>query len=256
MLSEAERDAVLVTAREAIPRDTRLHRGDGDQRDAARHPADEARGGDRRGRGDRDHPALLHQGLLGSAAAQVRHYLAVAEASPIPVLIYNFPVNTGINLEPDTVARIAEHPNVCGDQGLVGEHPAGGADHPSHAEELPRCSLARRRRSCPRSPSAPRAESSRWPPSRRASSARCYALAGQGRWEEAKEVAARMMLADRGVVGPLRHRRPQGRAGSAGPLWRAVPGAPGRRRTADAIEDIKEVLATAGSALSTRGDER
>ena len=38
-------------------------------------------------------------------AALIRHYRTVADASPIPIILYNFPANTGINLEPETVAR-------------------------------------------------------------------------------------------------------------------------------------------------------
>src|SRR5581483_5737723 len=43
-----------------------------------------------------------------------RHYRAVADASPVPVLLYNFTVATGVNLTPDVVARLAQHPNVIG----------------------------------------------------------------------------------------------------------------------------------------------
>jgi len=39
----------------------------------------------------------------------LRHYMAVADASPVPVLLYNFPAVTGVNLLPATVGRLAEH---------------------------------------------------------------------------------------------------------------------------------------------------
>ncbi len=42
------------------------------------------------------------------------HYLAVAEASPFPVLVYNMPANTGINLEPRMVIELSSHPNIAG----------------------------------------------------------------------------------------------------------------------------------------------
>jgi 4-hydroxy-2-oxoglutarate aldolase len=42
------------------------------------------------------------------------HYLAVADASRLPVLIYNMPQNTGISLEPRLVVELAPHPNVIG----------------------------------------------------------------------------------------------------------------------------------------------
>lgn len=41
-----------------------------------------------------------------------QHFCAVAEASPIPVLLYNVPGRTGVNLLPETVMRIYEaHPD-------------------------------------------------------------------------------------------------------------------------------------------------
>ena len=46
--------------------------------------------------------------------ALMAHYLAVAEASRYPVLVYNMPVNTGIFLEPRLVIDLAAHPNVAG----------------------------------------------------------------------------------------------------------------------------------------------
>ncbi len=46
--------------------------------------------------------------------AFVRHYTAVADATPVPVLLYNVPAVTGVNLTPDAVARLASHPNIIG----------------------------------------------------------------------------------------------------------------------------------------------
>jgi len=46
--------------------------------------------------------------------AFVRHYTDVAEASPIPVLLYNVTLYTGVNLLPDAVERLAVHPNIIG----------------------------------------------------------------------------------------------------------------------------------------------
>lgn len=51
--------------------------------------------------------------LLTSAALE-RHYLAVADASPLPLLIYSIPQYTGISITADWVARLAEHPNIVG----------------------------------------------------------------------------------------------------------------------------------------------
>ena len=46
--------------------------------------------------------------------AFVRHYAAVADASPVPVLLYNFTAVTGVTLFPAAVSRLAEHPNIIG----------------------------------------------------------------------------------------------------------------------------------------------
>jgi 4-hydroxy-tetrahydrodipicolinate synthase len=43
---------------------------------------------------------------------QFQHFRAIAEAVDLPVMIYNIPGRTGANLEPATVLRLAELPNV------------------------------------------------------------------------------------------------------------------------------------------------
>jgi 4-hydroxy-2-oxoglutarate aldolase len=42
------------------------------------------------------------------------YYAAVADASPVPVLLYSMPALTGIKIEPDTIARLSAHPNIIG----------------------------------------------------------------------------------------------------------------------------------------------
>lgn len=43
-----------------------------------------------------------------------RHYKKVAEEVDIPLILYNIPGRTGINMNPDTIARLAEIPNIVG----------------------------------------------------------------------------------------------------------------------------------------------
>ena len=43
-----------------------------------------------------------------------RHYDAIAERVELPVIMYNVPARTGVNLLPQTVAALARHPNLCG----------------------------------------------------------------------------------------------------------------------------------------------
>ncbi len=46
---------------------------------------------------------------------QYRHFRAIAEAVPCPVVLYNIPSRTGTNLEPATILRLAEDvPNIAG----------------------------------------------------------------------------------------------------------------------------------------------
>jgi 4-hydroxy-2-oxoglutarate aldolase len=42
------------------------------------------------------------------------YYTAVADASPVPVLLYSMPALTGIKIEPETIARLSQHPNIVG----------------------------------------------------------------------------------------------------------------------------------------------
>ena len=44
----------------------------------------------------------------------IDYYTAVADSSPVPVLLYSMPPLTGIKIEPETVARLSEHPNIAG----------------------------------------------------------------------------------------------------------------------------------------------
>jgi len=44
----------------------------------------------------------------------VDYYTAVADEAPVPVLLYSMPPLTGIKIEPETVARLSEHPNIIG----------------------------------------------------------------------------------------------------------------------------------------------
>jgi len=243
MLNEAERDRILVSAREAIPRDKLFLAGTGT--DSTLNTIRQTRRAAEIG-ADAAIVITPHYftRAFGQAAAQVRHYVAVAEASPIPILLYNFPLNTGINLEPDTVARIASHPNVCGIKDSSGNIPqaaqiidqtpktfhvlvgAASALLPSlaigAAGGILALGLIAAREFCD-----------------------VYALAGGGRWDEAREIARRMMVADRGIAGRYGIgglKAALDLQGFYGGPCRAPVGTP----DGDGIEDIKEVLATAG----------
>jgi len=46
--------------------------------------------------------------------ALVKHYRALADVSPVPVILYSMPDLTGIRIEPETAASLNEHPNIIG----------------------------------------------------------------------------------------------------------------------------------------------
>jgi len=112
LLDEAEADRTIAAAREAVPRDRTFIVGTGREstqatihatRRAAEHGADAV--------------LVRTPGFFKSQMtndAFVRHYTAVADASPVPVLLYNFTALTGVNLLPAAVARLATHPNIIG----------------------------------------------------------------------------------------------------------------------------------------------
>lgn len=43
-----------------------------------------------------------------------QHYKKIADASPVPVILYNIPGRTGSNITAETTLRLAEHPNIIG----------------------------------------------------------------------------------------------------------------------------------------------
>lgn len=118
-LSEAERDEVVETAREHIPADRLLVVGTGAltteqavrfTRRAAELGADAALVVT---------PFYYKRQMQGETL--IRHFSAVADASPIPTLLYNVPPFTGVNMAVDTVARLAEHPNIVGMKDSAGD---------------------------------------------------------------------------------------------------------------------------------------
>jgi len=57
-------------------------------------------------------PSFFKSALTGDAL--VEHYRRVADASKLPVILYSIPQLTGVALEADLVARLAEHKNIIG----------------------------------------------------------------------------------------------------------------------------------------------
>ncbi|MEK4667959.1 4-hydroxy-tetrahydrodipicolinate synthase [Niallia sp. FSL R7-0271] len=49
-----------------------------------------------------------------SQAEMAVHFEKVAKSTSLPILLYNIPARTGVNLEPETVSRLAKVPNIVG----------------------------------------------------------------------------------------------------------------------------------------------
>lgn len=111
-LSEWEKIRILETARAAIPAGKLLIAGTGCEstrqtilltRQAAQAGAD---------------AALIvtphYYGGKMTSDALARHYTAIAGESPIPLIVYNVPKFTHVDMEVAAIARAAQHPNVIG----------------------------------------------------------------------------------------------------------------------------------------------
>lgn len=55
-----------------------------------------------------------YRGQMSRPETQLGFFRAVADASPLPVLIYNFPQMTGVDLPVEAVMRLAEHATIAG----------------------------------------------------------------------------------------------------------------------------------------------
>ncbi|GAB3994719.1 4-hydroxy-tetrahydrodipicolinate synthase [Spirosoma daeguense] len=44
----------------------------------------------------------------------IEHFTRVADASPVPVILYNIPFRTGINMSAETICELAQHSNIIG----------------------------------------------------------------------------------------------------------------------------------------------
>jgi 4-hydroxy-2-oxoglutarate aldolase len=66
-------------------------------------------------------PSFYKPAMNQNALAE--HYLRVADASKIPVLVYSVPIFTHVNVEAPLVARVSKHPNIVGMKDSSGNVP-------------------------------------------------------------------------------------------------------------------------------------
>lgn len=111
-LSDEEKVRIWETARQAIPSDKLMIAGTGCEstRQTIRLSRQAADAG-------ADAVLVLtphyYDGQM-TAEALTHHFRTIADASPVPVILYNMPRFTNVDMDAATVADIARHPNVAG----------------------------------------------------------------------------------------------------------------------------------------------
>ncbi len=61
-----------------------------------------------------------------SAPVLANHYRVIADASPIPIMVYNLPPATGIDLAADLLVELSQHPNIIAVKDTSGNMPKMG----------------------------------------------------------------------------------------------------------------------------------
>lgn len=111
-LTEEERVEVVRTVRRSLPTEKLLMAGSGcESTRATVHLTEKmaAAGAD----------AVLvvtpcfYKGKMDGRAL-IRHFTKVADSSPVPVVLYSVPANTGLELPLDAVTHLSQHPNILG----------------------------------------------------------------------------------------------------------------------------------------------
>jgi len=112
LLSETEKLTLIEAARVAVPEDRSMIVGTGLQ--STRATIDLTRAVASAGA---DHvlvlPPSYYKGQMTDGVLE-RHFRNVADASPVPVILYNIPACTGIDLSAELIVALAKHENIIG----------------------------------------------------------------------------------------------------------------------------------------------
>jgi 4-hydroxy-2-oxoglutarate aldolase len=112
LVDDDEAELVIAAARDSVPRDRVLIVGTGRESTRATIAAS-ARAAALGADAVLVRTPSFYKARM-TADVLVRHYTAVADAAPVPVLLYNVPAVTGVSLTADAVGRLAIHPNIVG----------------------------------------------------------------------------------------------------------------------------------------------
>jgi 4-hydroxy-tetrahydrodipicolinate synthase len=115
--SDAEKDALLRSVVEAVGDRAHVVAGVGTYDTA--HTIESARAAEKAGAA-----GLLVVTPYYSRPPQeglLAHFTAVADATELPVMLYNIPVRTGVAIETETLLRLAEHPRIVANKDAKGD---------------------------------------------------------------------------------------------------------------------------------------
>jgi 4-hydroxy-2-oxoglutarate aldolase len=111
-LTDQEKVEVLRTTRGVIPADKLLIAGTGGESTRGTIALTEQAAA-----AGADAALVVHPGYYKgqmTPAVLINHYRVLADASPIPILVYNLPPATGIDLSADVLVELSQHPNIIG----------------------------------------------------------------------------------------------------------------------------------------------
>jgi 4-hydroxy-2-oxoglutarate aldolase len=112
LLSGTEADSILAAAREAAGKDKELLAGTGAESTA--ETIERTKRAAELGYRIALVKTPYYYKPVYKPEVFITHYRRVADASPIPILLYSVPQFTGISLEAPEVAVLAQHPNIVG----------------------------------------------------------------------------------------------------------------------------------------------
>lgn len=112
LLTKEEKLNVLQVARDVIPQDRLMVAGTGT--DSTRETIDLTKRAAHLGADVALIVTPHYYRPAMNAAALMHHYLTIAEASPIPIMIYNVPTYTNVDIDAATVIELSRHENIVG----------------------------------------------------------------------------------------------------------------------------------------------
>jgi 4-hydroxy-2-oxoglutarate aldolase len=112
LLSRSEMDAILAAVKEVAAKDKRLIAGTGAESTA--ETIDRTKRAAELGYQVALVKTPYYYKPMYTMESYVAHFRRVADASPIPIMLYSVPIFTNVSLEARDIAVLSEHPNIIG----------------------------------------------------------------------------------------------------------------------------------------------